>query len=231
MKSIKNEKVIKRNSQIGQWTSLAALVVLAAGMYIAFTKPQLFSYSLGALMAGFILSQVGMYFGNRWGRSPRPDEKIDAGLKGLPGDFTVYHYVAPVSHLLVGPAGLWVLLHYHQRGKMTFAKNRWRNSGGGFLQGYMKIFGQEGIGRPELDAESEVFTVKKFLAKYMDEGEIPEINPIMVFTGDDVEIEANDSPIPAMKPKQLKDYLRQKTKEKKMNQTTLEKVKSLFSES
>lgn len=228
MKSIKNEKMIKRNSMIGQWTSIGALVVLAAGMYVAFTKPQLFSYSLGALMAGFILSQIGMYFGNRWGRSPRPDEKIDAGLKGLPGDFTIYHYIAPVAHLLVGPAGLWVLLHYHQRGKMAFIKNRWRNSGGGFLQGYMKIFGQEGIGRPELDAEAEVYSVKKFLSKHLDEKEIPEINPILVFTGDNVEIEANDSPIPAMKPKQLKDYLRQSAKKTVLQHEKLKQIQSLF---
>ncbi len=228
MKSIKNEKLIKRNGNIGQYASIIALVVLAAGMYITFAKPQLFGYALGALMAGFILSQVGMYFGNRWGRSPRPDEKIDAGLKGLPGDFAIYHYITPTAHFLVSPAGLWVLLHYHQHGKMAFIKNRWRNSGGGFLQGYMKIFGQEGIGRPDLDAESEIYSVRKFLVKHMDENEIPEINSLIVFTAEDVEIEANDSPIPAMKPKQLKEYLRQKAKDKKIGQVTLDKIKALF---
>ncbi|MEW6401136.1 MAG: hypothetical protein AB1649_05010 [Chloroflexota bacterium] len=230
MKSIKNEKLIKRNATIGQWSSLIALVVLGIGMYLTFAQPQLFSYSLGALAAGFLLSQVGMYFGNRWGRSPRPDEKIDAGLKGLPGDFTVYHYVAPTPHLLVSPAGLWVIMHYHQRGKMYYHKNRWRNSGGGLLQGYMRIFGQEGIGRPDLEAESEALSVKKFLSKHMEEGEIPEVNPLIVFTADDVEIDASDSPIPAMKPKQLKDYLRQKAKEKKIGPMTLEKIRGLFEE-
>lgn len=145
MKSIKNEKLIKRNGQIGQWTSLAALIVLGVGMYISFTRTDLFVYSLAALLVGFTLTQIGMYMGNRYGRSPRPDEKLDAGLKGLQNEFTIYHYTTPASHLLIGPAGIWVLLPYHQRGRVTYHKNRWRMSGGGFLQGYMRLFGQEGL--------------------------------------------------------------------------------------
>ncbi len=71
MKIIKNEKLIKRNGQIGQWTSIGALVILAAGMYISFQRPDLFNYAIIALLVGFIMTQVSMYFGNRWGRSGR----------------------------------------------------------------------------------------------------------------------------------------------------------------
>lgn len=212
MKIIKNEKLIKRNSVIGQWTSMGALAVLGIGMYISFTKPALFTYSIICLMLGFIMTQVGMYMGSRWGRSPRPDEKIDSGLKGLHSEFTLYHYSTPVSHFLAGPSGLWALLPYHQRGKITFTKNRWKMSGGGFLQGYMRIFGQEGIGRPDIEAENEVRVLKSFFAKHMDEADIPEINPILVFTSGEVELESGDSPIPAMKLKQLKEFMRQGSK-------------------
>jgi hypothetical protein len=230
MKSIKNEKLIKRNGIIGQWTSIIALGVLGLGMYISFAKPELFTYSVAALIAGFILTQIGMYLGNRWGRSPRPDEKIDAGLKGLPGDFTLYHYITPAAHFLASPSGLWVLMHFHQRGKVTFSKNRWRNSGGGFLQGYMRIFGQEGLGRPDLESEAEIASLKKFLANHMDEAEVPEIKPILVFTSDDVEIDPGDSPISAMKVKQLKEFFRQKAKEKSVGPMTLDKINSIFAE-
>lgn len=228
MKIIKNEKLINRNSKIGQYTSLAALVVLAAGMYISFAKPQYFTYSLVCLLIGFIMTQVGMYMGNRWGRSPRPDEKIDAGLKGLHSEFNMYHYSSPVSHLLVGPSGAWVLLPYHQKGKVEFKKNRWRMSGGGFMQGYMRIFGQESIGRPELDAENEVLTLKKFFEKNLDGEFIPEIKPLLVFTSDDVELDPADSPIVAMKLKQLKEFLRQGAKNRALTSDQIEKITSLF---
>ena len=230
MKIIKNERLIKRNGKIGQWTSLAGLAVLAGGMYISFQRPELFSYSLAALLVGFTLTQISMYYGNRFGRSPRPDEKLDAGLKGLPGEFIIYHYTTPTAHLLLGPAGIWVLLPYHQRGQITYKNNRWRMSGGGFMQGYLRIFGMESLGRPKLDAEREITALKKFLSKHMEEAEIPDIQAMLVFTSDDVEINAEGAAFPAVKLKQLKDFMRQKGKEKPIGALALERVKSVFSE-
>lgn len=230
MKIIKNEKKIKRNSKIGQYTSLGALVVLGVGMYISFTRPELFVWAVGALLIGFTLTQVGMYFGNRWGRSPRPDERLDAGLKGLPGDFVIYHWMSPVAHLLVGPAGIWVLLPYHQRGHVTYRKNRWRMAGGGLLQNYMRLFGQEGLGRPDLEAEAEINSVRKELGKEMEEDEIPEIKAALVFTTEGVEIEAENAPLPALPLKKLKEFMRNKAKERPISSLMLEKVKAALPE-
>jgi hypothetical protein len=224
MKIIKNEKLIQRNGKIGGWVQLAAMAVLAVGLYISFTKPELFSYSIASLILGFIMSQIGMYMAIRWGRSPRPDEQLDASLKGLSNEFNIYHYSTPASHLLVGPSGLWILLPYHQRGKIYYEKNRWKLKGGGFVQGYMRIFGQEGLGRPDLDAENEVQTLRKFFAKKMDELEIPEIKPILVFTTDDLELVPGDSPIPAIKLKQLKEYMRQNAKNRLWNTDQVNKI-------
>lgn len=224
MKIIKNEKLIERNGKIGNWTSLGALLVLGVGMYISFTRQDLMVYSFICLAVGFIMTQVGMYMSSRWGRSPRPDEKLDAGLKGLHSEFSMYHYSSPVSHLLVGPSGVWVVLPYHQGGSIQFEKNRWKLKGGSFIQKYMRIFGQEGLGRPDLEANSEAISVKKFLAKKMDESAIPEIKPILVFTNDEVELDAGDSPIPAMKLKQVKEFLRQGSKNRVLSSVQLAEI-------
>ena len=228
MKIIKNEKLIKRNATIGNWTSLAALAILGGGMYISFKRQELFVYSLIALLVGFTLTQIGMYMGNRFGRSPRPDEKLDAGLKGLQNEFVMYHYTTPASHLLVGPSGVWVVMPYHQRGQVEFKKNRWQIKGGGFLQGYMRIFGQEGLGRPDIEIDGELRSLNKYLSKKMDQSQLPEINALMVFTNDDVEINGEDAPIPALKLKQVKDFMRQKAKEKKLSAETLTELKTAF---
>jgi hypothetical protein len=226
MKIIKNEKLIKRNSQIGQFTSIGALVVLGVGMYISFTRADLFAWSITSLVVGFAMTQVGMFFSNRWGRSPRPDEQLDAGLKGLPGDTAIYHFVTPVSHLLVGPAGIWVLRPYHQRGKVTYYKGRWRLSGGGFMQTYMTIFGQEGLGRPDLESAGEIDSVKKYLSQHLEESEPPEIQAVLVFTNEQIEIDDTDAPQPVLKLKQLKDFMRQRAKERPKASLTLERIRS-----
>ena len=176
------------------------------------------------------MTQVGMYMGSRWGRSPRPDETFDTGLKGLHSDFNMYHYSSPVSHLLVGPSGVWILLPYHQRGTITFEKNRWKMKGGGFLQGYMRIFGQENLGRPELEAENEVKTLQKFFAKKLGEADVPEIKPILVFTTEDVELNAGDSPIAAMKLKQLKEFMRQGGKNRALSNDQIKKLTDALEE-
>jgi len=228
MKIIKNEKLIARNGKIGNWVSLAALAVLGIGMYISFTQPQLFTISLVCLLVGFIMTQIGMYMGNRWGRSPRRDEKIDTGLKGLHSDFSIYHYTTPASHLLVGPAGVWVLLPYHQGGTVYFEKNRWKVRNGGFMQAYMTIFGQEGIGRPDLEANAEIASIKKYLAKKMDENALPEIKALLVFTHDQVEIEAGEAPFPSVKLKQLKGFIREESKSRKLTSEQIQQINSLL---
>lgn len=228
MKIIKNENLIKRNGQIGTWVSLVAVVVLGAGMYISLKNQELILYAFVALLVGYTLVQIGMYLGNRYGRRPRPDEKLDTGLKGLPGDYSIYHYTTPVPHLLVGPSGVWILLPYPQSGQVTFHKNRWKMSGGGFLQSYMRVFGQEGLGRPDIEIQNETEKLQKHLAKQMDESQIPEIKPLLVFTNDAVEINAENAPVPAMKLKQLKDYIRQRAKEKPIGQIQLSAVKAVL---
>jgi len=233
MKIIKNEKLIKRNGRIGQWTSFGALLVLGGGMWMSFSNPansKMVSYSVVALAVGFLLTQVGMYMGNRWGRSPRPDEKLDAGLKGLPGDFTMYHFVTPAAHVLVGPAGVWALIPYPQQGVVKYIKNRWRIVGGGFLQAYMSIFGQAGIGRPDLESDSEINALQKLLTKTLDESEIPNVQAALVFLHDGADLQVEDAPIPALKIKQLKDFMRQKAKEKPISQTQLAAIKAALPE-
>lgn len=228
MKIIKNEKLIARNSKLGNWISIAALAILGGGMYISFSKPELFVYSVVSLLVGYILTQVGMYMSNRWGRSPRPDEKIDAGLKGLHSDFSMYHYVTPTPHLLVGPAGVWVLIPMHQNGKVEFNGKRWKLSGGGFIQSYMKIFGQEGLGKPELQANAEIESVKKYFEKHLDGQQVPEVKALLVFTHDKIEVEASDSPIPALKLKQLKEFIRQEAKNKVLSSQKIFEISNLF---
>ena len=230
MKIIKNEDMIKRNARIGSILSLAALVVLGLGMYISLARQDLFIYALIALVIGFTMTQIGMYLGNRYSRRPRPDEKLDTGLKGLTGDYNIYHFTTPASHLLVGPAGVWLLMPYHQRGQVVFRKNRWQMSGGGFIQSYMRIFGQEGLGRPDVEIERETHSLQKYLSKQMNESEIPEIRPLLVFTSDEVEIESEEANIPAIKLKQLKDFIRQRAKEKPINQIQLSAMKAALPE-
>jgi len=224
MNIITNEKLIKRNARIGQITNIVSLVILGVGMYITFKSPEQFSLSLTALLIGFLLSQVGIYFTNRWGRNPRPDEQLNKALKGLDKKYTLFHYTTPASHLLTGPAGIWVLFPKSQKGRIVYEKKRWRQKGGGFLSGYLKIFAQDSLGRPDLEISSEMDAISKFLAKNNPDLSLPDINAAIVLTHPDVQADAENAPVPTLPSKNLKDYLRKIAKSKPISQETLHAI-------
>ncbi|MCK4897281.1 MAG: hypothetical protein KAS38_00780 [Anaerolineales bacterium] len=228
-----NEPLIKRNTRIAQIASLAGLAVLAGGMIIAFTRADLITISFVALLVGFILSQVGIYFTNRWGRKPRPDESLNQALKGLDNKYALYHYLTPVSHLLVGPAGVWVLLLRPQRGTITYSKGRWRQKGGGLLQGYLRIFAQEGLGRPDLEIANEVEGIHNYLAKQMSDSEIPPIDAAVVFThpNADIQIEDSDEPLaPTLYLSKVKNFIRKAAKSKPISMDKIKDIQQAISD-
>jgi len=227
MKVIANEKLIKRYSSIGKYLNIIALVVLFGGMAITFLRPNLFWLALIALFAGFVLSQISFFFVNRWGRSPRIDEQVTSSLKGLPGDYTLYHYNTAVSHLLVGPAGVWAILPYYQRGTITYEGNRWRQRGGGIGLAYLKIFAQEGLGRPDLDSKSELEKLSSYFDKNLG-AESPAVKSAIIFTDKRAIVQAENAPVPTMPAEVLKDFIRRYAKENPFPPEAIKQVKDLL---
>jgi len=228
-----NEALIKRNTRIAQIASLAGLVVLIGGMVVSFTRQELVNVAFIALLVGFVLSQIGIYFTNRWGRRPRPDELLNSALKGLDGKYSIYHYQTPVSHLLVGPAGIWILMARHQRGLITFEKGRWRQRGGGPLQAYLRLFAQEGLGRPDLEMLNEIETLQKFLNKKLPEGDLPAVQAALIFTHPNVEVRISEDEVPTaptMVLAELKDFIRKNAKNKNLSQTKAAEIQQALSD-
>jgi hypothetical protein len=228
MKVITNERMIKRNARIGQIATVSGLLVLVGGMVISFRNPSYASLAWVALLLGFALSQIGLYFGNRWGRHPRPDELLDQGLKSLNDQYSIYHYVTPASHLLVGPSGLWVLMPYHQAGKIVYEKNRYKQKGGGFMQKYLRLFGQEGLGRPDLEAPAEVSTIDKFIKKSIPDVEVSEPNVALVFVNERAELEVKEAPLLTIPLKELKNTIRKTAKGKPLSPEVIKQINELF---
>ncbi len=227
MNILTNEKTILRNAKIGKYTSLAAFGLVAIGAYflipllpylnnpaVALTKEQEIQYwwFTGCMFGFLAVFQIGIYFMNRFGRRPRPDELINASLKGLTKDYNLYHYLTPVNHLLVGPAGVWIIEPYYQRGTISYEGGRWQQKGGGLLLAYMKIFMQEGLGRPDLEIKADVDSLTKALSKALG-ADIPAVNVALVFTDPRAELAAENAPSPTIKVKELKETLRRYAKE------------------
>ncbi len=207
---VRNERLVKRNNRIGTYAGILSIIVLGGGMYISFKFPDLISWSIIALASGFTLSQIGISYSNRFGRSPRPDETLDSALKGLDNQYALYHYQSPVTHLLVGPAGIWILFPFPQKGKIIFneKKGRWKKVGG---NAYLKFFAQDNIGNPDKEITSSTNRLQKILTKIPD-FEVPEIRSALVFSDENAIVEADNAPVPTLHARQLKKLIRKEAK-------------------
>jgi hypothetical protein len=145
--------------------------------------------------------------------------------------YALYHYQSPSAHVLVGPAGLWILLPYHQMGNVTYdaKRKRWNQKGGGFVQGYLRLFAQEGLGRPDLEISAQQEELGRFFKKQLPDLEIPPIKAALVFTSTRTTIgEVADAPHPAIKVADLKEHLNKAAKGSGMNPDKLRQLRKAF---
>lgn len=228
MKIVKDQKKINRYSKIGMYTSLASLILLFGAVALTFifaNRPEMTMYSFIAMLLGLILSQVGVFFSNRWGKSPRVDERITQGLKGLDDRYVLYHYMTPVPHLLAGPAGVWVLVPEYQGGTISYENKKFRQKGVGFIS---RVIGQEGIGQPDMEAKSYQEDMLRFLRKELPDGNIPDVQTVVVFTSPKASVQAQDAPVPTMHVDKLKDFIRRMAKEKPGNMNTVQTLQKML---
>lgn len=228
MKIVSNVKKIRRNSKIGLYTSLASLVFLfiAVGLTIS-GNVDLTSYSFAAMLVGLLLSQVGVYYANRFGKSPRVDERITQGLKGLDDRYTLYHYVTPAPHLLTGPSGVWVIVPQYQPGKISYEKNRYRQQGVGL---FSRLIGQESLGRPDLEADTYQKDIEKYLKQSVGEEGLPPVRSMIVFTSPKATVLAQEAPLPTLHVDKLKDFIRRATKDFPADFKAVQKVQEALPE-
>ncbi|HNW94711.1 MAG TPA: hypothetical protein PKW57_00165 [Anaerolineaceae bacterium] len=229
MKLIINEKLIKKNKTIGQITTFASLAVLAIGLVFAFGKDMTkILYSYIALIVGFVLSQVGMYYSTRFGRSPRFDELFNDAFDKLRHEYSFYVYSSPVPYLLLGPCVIWVPIPLNASGKISYENGKWKQQGGNFM---MKIFGQEGIGRPVQEVSANTAALRNYLTgKGIPEEEQPEIRHIMVVMMKNTIIgEVSQAPIPVVNLEDLKRSIRRVDREECEKPLTEEQLARLTS--
>jgi hypothetical protein len=178
-----------------------------------------------ALLIGWILSQAGIYYAQRFIRSPRPDEVLDDALQKVAKDGRLYHYVLPAPHVLLLPTGIIVITAKYQGGNISVEGDKWKQSG----VGLRRFFGQEGLGNPTKDAKHNVGAIAHFLKKNAPEVEEVPVAAIIVFTTKGIKnLDLKRSTIPAMHYTKIKGYLKQNKGTTKMPQADYDAIRQAF---
>jgi hypothetical protein len=226
MKLSNNYPLIERNKKISQIVLYSSLILLVIGLIWSFTGAERTQYTIAylVLIPAYILVQISIYLANRWGRSPRPDEIIELALKGLNDQYTLYNYNTGVQHLLVGPAGVWIIKPYHQYGTITYDSNKNRYVQKGGANFIAKLFGQESLTNIERESKIELNDFAAYLKKNNINLSLkPKIANI--FFSEKAEINSKNSPEATIHSNKLKEMIRGQAKSNPIKEDTINKIR------
>lgn len=213
MKLVINEKYIKKHKTIGNVATFSSLMILALGLFFAFSRDMTrVIYSYVALVVGFVLTQVGMYYVNRFGRNPRHDEELTAAFEKIRDDYTFYVFSTPVPLLLSGPCRMWIVTPMTATGTISYENGKWRQKGGNAL---LRFMSQERIGDPEKDLQEKEQTLRNYLSsKGIPVEAQPEIQHVMVVITKKTELgDISGAPVPIVDLEEVKRYIRRVDRE------------------
>lgn len=221
MKIHSNPEVIKRNGTIGFWSALIGPILLAIGASLGINSGNL-ALSLVFLVFGFIFYQVGQGM-RRFGSGA--ETGINESLKSLNNDYNLYHFTSPAAHLLVGPAGVWILIPRYGKGKVIYndKRKRWKIE----QKGAGRIFGNS-LTRLDLEMANEATRIDRHLQKHWQLDSAPHIQAAVILMSKDVEIDANNAPVPTMHISKLRGFIKTQEKKPKNDPSVIAALIALF---
>jgi hypothetical protein len=193
---------------------MLGLVVLGGGLIASFNEAYYF-WSLPSLLVGFVLANVSAYNANRYVREPRADHVLEKALRGFDNTFHLFNFTTAVPHALLTPSRLYAVTVKGQDGVIRQQGNRWRRPFN--IKRFFFFFNEEMLGNPTRDALANVERLRDQLGKEI-EGEMPPIEPVVVFTHPNVTLELGDrasdggDDVPVVLAKDLKKHLRGQSK-------------------
>ena len=252
MKVYRNVKTIQSKEKFGRRLSLAGLLVLMLGLVVNFTPnwfppdqpaphalgaflQQYWTYiSMASLVGGFLLASMGSYYINRFARRrwpgskliERPDEVLERSMKGFDDKYAYFSYSLPAPYMLVGPSGITILAARSDKGRVVVNGDKWREPFS--LSRIFTVFAREGVGNPVRDIAEQEQKLRDLLAGANDGvkdafQEVP-FNSAAVFLNQDVQLEVDNPDVPVLRADQLKDFVRKRGKEVKVQPSTLREL-------
>lgn len=195
MKIVRHTAYIAQRKRRAKVFALIGFLSLTGTLFLALL-PNFLLPSYIAMLAGFVLFNIGMQQVGKWTRNPRNDQLLDHQMKSLPDKFTIVHYPPigrrRVEHLLVHPGGVLVLTAKEIDGDISARDGRWRRRGGG-LRRFLQFSGPQ-LGNPSFETAAAVGAVEQFLEANQLEVDV-EGAVVFVHPQVDLDVEAPDFPV------------------------------------
>lgn len=192
--------------------SLGGMLTLLGSIVLPLFRPQAAILATPMMLGGMLIAMVGIYYANRWVRKPRPEDRLDAALKGLSDSHELYHYSRlPCDHLLLTPGGVVVLETVNLAGQFSYLDGRWKEKM--TLGRALRWVVEEHLGNPVKAALSGEAYIQRQLAESLPGGAALPVRSVVVFTHPAAQVEVDGHPpVPVVKVEKLKKVVTEKGK-------------------
>ncbi len=215
MKVVIHSNRVARRGRQAILLSVAGLAVLATGLALSLFRPQQIVYAYSALVAGTLMSWLGIALSDKWLRPPRADKALADALKGAGRAYALFHWVLPAEHVLLTPSGLVVFAVFNQEGPVAVRGDRWHE--GRPLWKRLFALGRRPVRNPERLLETEVEALRDALvAEDAELGDVP-IEAVALFTYRGVSLTVEGPNVPALRTDDLRAWLREAERGRKLS--------------
>lgn len=246
MRIYANNTLITKKGKLGRRLSTAGLIILGLGMLSSFLPGMIKKWiesgnplaqspfviwaynggwlyiSLGALIFGFILGQVGNFYMRRYLKPRRPDMVIANALKGFDDRNRLYVWSTPIDLAFAGPAGVFAFVVRDLAGQITISDGKIHTPFS--FKKLLTFFGGEESGRPLDEAKEQAEKLEEWLEEQLGDDTDISVKPIVIFTNDNAQLNIEDADVPVLQYKQLKSFLRSQLKKKPINKKSLQQA-------
>ncbi len=221
-----NEALIENRSKIGLYTSLVGLALVFGSVLAAFQNNILLAY--GAMLTGFVLSNIGAYFLNRYAMGAY--KKLEDSLKGFDKRYRLYNYLLPAPNVMLTPYGVTVFALKNQDGTIIGNAKGWRQ--GSSIVRFLRSLSSEPLGDPPRDLAAQKAKMSEFIAEKLGQENNVPVDGFVVFTNDKADVTLSDVKAPVIvlnkNPDALKSALRRDKRTPTMPAAQYEQLVSLF---
>jgi hypothetical protein len=235
MRVVINEAHIKRYQTFSHVLFMVSLVGMVGGFIYTMTSKSTNSNSLSCLLLPGLLfmTLLSVRMANMWIREPRPQNVLGEALKGLGKRYSLFHYLLPARHVLIGPEGVFTITIIWQERVYRVKGKRW-STVGGMMTGLASFMRQDSVGNPFRDALFDAQSVQRVLNKIAPDSGV-KVQPLIVLISPKVAAEIEDPIIPVLyadpkKKPSLRQYLIQQKSEPRttLSLEALDRIDQLY---
>lgn len=208
MQLVANKQLVRNRVRLGGGLYAVSLGVFLLGLVV--TRPADEAAASASLVASYATIGIGMVLWlaamsqlRRWGPRQKQEQVLADAISDLDDRYKLYAFLSSQmpEYVLVGPAGVHVLVVKNERGRITCSRDRWRKAG----QHALFAAFDPPLGNPSAAAQDGIRKVRQVL-EAAGLSDVP-VAALVVFVHDKAQLQVEGCTTPVVKLRTLKDAL------------------------